>query len=193
MRKKLAFIGLCTAVAFLICPSAHADSWTLGLLPPSGAISGPAGATIGWGYTITNLSNTQWLVLSGISADPFQHATPNAIFNFPIVAPGTTVTLAFDPNNLLGLFALTWDTTAPFGFTNSGTFIVNGEWWDGDPFVGGNFLSFAPDGTAAYSATVVPEPGSLLLLGGGAGLLLARKRKMAARHRYTRREPEALG
>jgi hypothetical protein len=178
MTKRIVFGILLTVIVLLLCPVAQADSWTLDLLPPGGAIGGPAGSTIGWGYTITNLSSTQWLVLSGVSADVFLNATPNAIFDFPIVAPGMTVSLAFDANNLLGLYALTWDTTAPVGFTNSGTFVVSAEWWDGDPFAGGNFLEFAPDNTAAYSATVtpVPEPGSLLLVGSGlAGLAMRRR------------------
>jgi hypothetical protein len=59
---------------------------------------------------------------------------------------------------------------------------VSAEWWDADPFGGGNFLRYATDQSAAYSATVapdsaVPEPGvMLLLLTGLTGIAWRRKR-----------------
>lgn len=161
----------CLAVLVLLAaPGVQADSWTVSLVPSSGMIAGPAGSTIGWGYSITNQSATNWLVLTGLSADPFLNATPDAFyFDFPIIAPGATVTVVFDATTFTGLFGLTWDVTAPVGFTNSGIFILSGEFWENDPFLGGNFVSLGLDQSAAYSATVtpVPEPASLLLLATG--------------------------
>ena len=165
-------------------PVAHAiPNWNFSLLPSGGDISGPAGSTIGWDYTITNLDTVNWLSLTGISADSFSNGTPDAsVFDFPVVAPDSTVTLSYDGG--FGLYQLTWDSSAPVGFVNSGTFVLSGEWYDGDPFSDGAFLDSAPDQSAAYSATVtnagptpVPEPSTGLLLASGiAGLGLLRKR-----------------
>jgi hypothetical protein len=166
----------------LVCPPARADSWTFGLLPGDGNISGVAGSTIGWGYTITNQSATDWLVLTNINSDVFQNGTPFSVFDFPELAPGATATLAFDPVLLTGLFALTWDTTAPVGFVTSGSFDVSAEFWDGDPNAGGNFVANADDQSATYSATVtssavgVPEPCTALLALAGIGMLGLKRR-----------------
>jgi hypothetical protein len=164
--------------------SAKADSFTFDLLPNTGLVSGPAGSTVGWGFSITNLSTTDWLVTTGLNADLFQHGTPLALFDplfSPIaLAPGSTDTVAFDAVSGSGLYQLTWDANAPIGFTNTGNFILSASFYDSDPSTGGNFMGLAPDQSAAYSATVagasgVPEPSTLLLLGSGFAILLLRK------------------
>jgi hypothetical protein len=148
---------------------AQAGPFTFATLPANGDIAGAAGTTIGWGYTLANPSATDWLVLSGVSADVFQQAVSNAfLFDFPILAPNAGLASAY-VTGTAGLFELTWDPAAPVGFVNTGTFMVSAEWWSGDPFVGGSFLGMATDQTASYSATVtppasVPEPPSLILL-----------------------------
>jgi hypothetical protein len=188
MKKQIGLLSLGLGLALLAAtPPARADSltFTLGTLPASGAISGPPGSTVGWGYTITNNSASYWLVTTGVSADPFVNGTPNAgIFDFPAVAPLSTLTVAYDPSNFLGLFEFTWDPNAPVGFVNMGTFVVTGEFWDNDPFLGGNFFDFAPDASAAYSvtATAVPEPSTLLLLATGVAGVAMRKRGLRKRH-----------
>ena len=57
-------------------------------------------------------------------------------------------------------------------FVNSGNFTLSGQWYDGDPFNGGNLIADATDTLLPYSATVtgtssVPEPSSFLLLVSG--------------------------
>ncbi|MGH9814850.1 MAG: hypothetical protein ACRD6I_02110 [Candidatus Acidiferrales bacterium] len=157
MKARMVVSGIAAlAAVFLLAPAAQADSWTLALAPPGGAISGPAGSTIGWGFTVTNQSATNWLMLTGITADLFQQATPDAsIFSFPILAPMSTLSVAYNAATFEGIFQITWDATAPVGFTNLGVFIVTGEFWDADPFAGGGFVSLALDQSAAYSATSV--------------------------------------
>jgi hypothetical protein len=175
--------ALTLAIWFIgVAGTASANPFTFSTVPGSGVISGPAGSTIGWGYTLTNTSLTDWLVLTAVSADVFQFATASAaIFDFPVLAPGSSLTVSYLAG-LAGLFELIWDPNAPIGFVNSGTFIVSAEWWAGDPFAGGSFLGFATEQSALYSASVtapvtaVPEPSGLFLTTLGALLLLRRQR-----------------
>ena len=72
----------------------------------------------------------------------------------------------------------TSNASAPGGSVDSGNFVLSAQWYDGDPFNGGNYIADAPDTNAAYSATVigsgatsVPEPGSIFLIITGLGLI----------------------
>ncbi len=181
MKISSVRLSIVLSALLLYGTAAHAGSFTFSLLPGSGAIAGAPGSTIGWGYTITNQSAVEWLVLTSLSADPFLHATPDAsLFLFPILAPSASLTVPYSASGFQGLFQIGWDVTAPVGFTNSGLFLLGGEFWDADPFSGGAFVALATDQSAAYSATVtaaVPEPSGLLLTGIGA-LCLFRLRRL---------------
>jgi hypothetical protein len=151
--------------------SADTLAYTFGTVPSDGSISGPSGSTIGWGYTITNESGTDWLVTSGLNAGLFADGTPDgSYFDFPVVPPDSTVTVGFDQSTVAGLYGLTWDVDAPPGFVNSGDFTLSAQWWNGDPSTTGAFVEDASDESAAYSASVVnpassvPEPSPLALL-----------------------------
>jgi hypothetical protein len=162
-------------------------------IPANGDISGSPGVTIGWGYSITNDDPVNWLVTSGVGADPFLSGTPDgSVFDFPIVAPGATVILPFDSTLAFGLYSFTWDLGTPVGAVNTGTFVVSAEWWDGEPGTGGNFVDFAADLTAPYSVTAavapVPEPASVGLLLLGAVARWARRRRQRT---YGTEEPTA--
>ena len=146
-------------------------------IPADGNISGRPGGLVGWGYSITNTDTSNWFVSTNLNSDSFSNGTPTLLFDFPDLAPGTTVTEEFDPVNSIGLFELQWDPTAPIGTVNSGNFILSGEWWDGDPLNGGNFIADALDTSAAYAATVTgsvstPEPGSFPLLASGFAFMI---------------------
>ena len=189
----LSRLGLRTLIlSFAIACSgaaAQADSLSFNLtLPGGGNIAGLPGSTIGWGYSITNNSASDWLETTNLNAGTFLNLNPgtspnpNVLFDFPIVAPLGTAT-----DNYLavtaGLFEIAWSSSAPLGFANSGTFTVSGEFFSDNPL---NPLAVdlgsAPDATANYSATVgtnpVPEPTSfsLLLTGLVAGFLMGKKR-----------------
>lgn len=166
-------------IALWVVPAQAIPDWTFGTLPPDGAIAGEAGSTIGWGYTISNLDDSNWLLLGSLDADVFLFATPDASpFDYPSIAPGGTVSVPYD--GLSGLFQLTWDAGAPVGFLNTGLFTAGADWYDGDPFGGGLFLDMAGSRSTAYSAEVtasvsLPEPSTfLLLMVGGAVLVLVR-------------------
>ena len=142
------------------------DIYDFGIIPGDGNISGAPGATIGWGYSITNDSATDWLLATNLDADSFAYGTPTLLFDFPEVAPGATVTESFDPIGGTGLYEDVLNASAPPGSVDSGNFVLSAQWYEGDPFNGGNFISDAIDSSAAYTATVtvevsgVPEPSS---------------------------------
>jgi hypothetical protein len=171
------------ALGLTTLPSAWADSYTFSVIPPSGDITGPPGSTIGWGYSIDNLSTNDWLVTTALNADPFLNVTPNSLFDFPDLPPLTTATEAFDPIGGTGLYELTWDSTAPIGFTNLGVFTLSADFYSGDPTAGGSFVGSAPDTTAGYSATVVtPEPSTLIPLAVCSLLLMSLRRRTRQRN-----------
>lgn len=169
-----------------IAPSFAADIYSFGLIPAGGNIQGTPGSTIGWGYTIENQSSTLWLVTTALDSGVFQHGSPSVVFDFPDVAPGETVTVAFDAVLSAGLQSLLWDASAPIGFINSGNFILSAEWWDGDPFDPGSaFQSSADSQSVPYSASVsapaVPEPatGAVASLGLAAFSMSVLRRRRA--------------
>jgi hypothetical protein len=189
MRTPRLVVVLATMLWLLVATTpAQAGLFTFDTLPADGVISGAAGSTLGWGYTLANPSTTDWLVLVNVSADVFEHALPSAIlFDLPVLGPEATLATAYVAG-ALGLFELTWDATAPLGFANSGTFIVSAEWWSGDPLAGGSYLGMATDQSATYSVSVmpsatVPEPSSLILLTTGVVAISSRLRR---RTRQTR-------
>lgn len=146
------------------------DSYTFSLIPDDGNISGAPGDTIGWGYSITNDSTTDWLLATNLNADSFAYGTPTLLFDFPEVAPGATVTELFDPIGMTGLYEDVLNASAPNGAVDSGEFDLSAQWYNGDPFNGGTYIADAVDTDASYSATVtsanaVPEPSTFALMG----------------------------
>jgi hypothetical protein len=165
----------------LTAPSARADgdSLTFTLVPAD--VSGPAGTTVGWGFTITNTSTTtDYLDISGIDSDLFAstNGTPDAsIFPFPNLAPGQSVTQAYDPVDGLGLFQFTWNPGLAVGTTETGEFRLLGAFCDPsiDQFCAeDDSVTSTVLASAEYSATVtgstgtpIPEPSAGLLLTSG--------------------------
>ena len=161
----------------LAAPPARADgdSLTFTLIPAD--VSGPAGTTVGWGFTVTNTSTTtDYLDINGIDSDLFASAngTPDAsIFLFPNLAPGQSSTQMYDPADGLGLFQFTWNSGVAVGTMEVGKFRLFGAFCDPtiqfcaeEDLVTSTVLA-----TAAYSETVtgpssvpVPEPSACLLL-----------------------------
>jgi hypothetical protein len=182
------FFGCLLVGLTALCDCAMADSWFPSLLPGP-AISGPAGSTIGWGYSITNDSATQWLVLEGLTESPFEEVDAlDPVFDFPILAPDATGTEDYVMGTS-GLLGLTWSASAPLFYVNSGDFIFSADWYSGDPFGGGSDLGAAPQETVSYTAQVVapessaPEPATIDLCGCTLfmfGLLRFRERRKAA-------------
>jgi hypothetical protein len=179
MRRYLSWAVLAAGL-LLTAAAAHADSLTFTVTPVN--VSGPAGTTVGWGFTITNDPNStgDYLDISGIDSDLFAatDGTPDAsIFLFPNLAPGQSVTQIYDSVAGLGLFQFTWNLGLATGTTEAGQFRLFGAFCDPtvDQFC-------AEDGSVTstllaagdYAATVIPasgtpisEPSSILLLVSG--------------------------
>jgi hypothetical protein len=183
MKRSIVLAIVAAALLFVVGGAgAFADDISLTLIPSSGAVFGPPGSTVGWGYIITN-DTSNWLVTLSLSADVFQNGTPYSFFDFPVLAPDTSATVDFVAG-VSGLYQLTWDTTAPSGFVNSGTFVVSSDYYNGDPTMGGTDIGPAPDLTAAYSGSGgSAEPPAALLLCSGLVLFwgLKRTRRSASR------------
>lgn len=141
-----------------------ASTLTFQTLPAGGTISGSDGSIIGWGYSITNNSTDQWLVTTALNSDSFVAAVPTVLFDFPILSPGATVTEAFDPVHGTGLMQLLLDSSLSGQVINTGNFVLASEWWNGDPFNGGSYVSDGATTSQSYQAvSSVPEPSTVAL------------------------------
>ena len=120
--KKLGLIFFLSALAV-----SASDVYTFSLLPPNGSVLGAPGSTVGWGYALQNDSSSLWLVPTNLNAGAFADGTPALLFDFGILAPATSVAESFDLAKSSGLFELTWDASAPPGFSNAGTFTLDAE------------------------------------------------------------------
>ena len=164
--------------AALLAPAAMGAAFTFETLPANGQIAALPGGTAGWGYRIVNPTEN-WLMLTNLSSDAFLDGTAVTLFDFPILAAGEERIVQWE-SGIAGLFEFTWDTWAAMGSSNSGQFVVEGEFWDGDPLSGGNFVDWADPQSASYSVGVaaIPEPGALWLVSGAlAGLCALTRRR----------------
>lgn len=192
MRKSRALAALTIFGILALAVTAFGDDVTLTLLP-SGNLSGPPGSTVGWGYTITN-NTANWLETLSLDAGSFTSGTPNLIFDFPTVGPNSSITENFSAVTTAscssppcGLYEFTWNSNAPVGTVNSGTFTLSSEYFSGDPAnPASTDLGPAPDASANYSisaitVSTVPESASIVFVFTGlCGLCLLRRRQCRA-------------
>jgi hypothetical protein len=177
------------SIALTLTCSCWAGPYSLTLLPGS-SIQGNPGDTIGWGYSITNMSADFLLPLT-LDAGSFPSGfTPLNIFDFPEVAPNSTVTLDFSAvvtgtcaSPPCGIYQVTLGPSIAPGTTVNGFFDVFVELYDGDPFGGGTDLGTGADLTASYSAgsapltSGTPEPATLGEIGMGLAVIAWKCRK----------------
>jgi hypothetical protein len=179
--KRIIF--LVCALGLFACPAMATP--TLTLEPPNGVIIGEPGATIGWGFSITNTADflvpTSFQFLPPSALGAFTDFTGPPFDNFFVVGPGiyadgTTVTQPFNETTGSGVGSFAIASTASLGQSAVGNIELTYDLFSVSP----NDPSFDPDVdliatdqflTAAATAAVVPEPVSLLLLGSGLALL----------------------
>jgi len=177
--------------------------------PADGAISGAPGDTVGWGFTIQNNTDNYLLFDSsnfcGVGGDPqftdcsvpynpptgfgpaFGTYTDYIANNFTEIAPGTSLTEAFDATLMTGVGAYTIDPGAQGGSLDSGNVYVSFQQFQGDPLAGGSQVGgdselAAPASVLVTSSATVPEPRTAFALAGALllGLGFLRKRRRMA-------------
>src|SRR5271169_4448082 len=141
MRRSYFLISfLLGFLLLMIAGRARADdTYTFSTVPPGGGASGPPGSTIGWGYSITNNSTTDFLVTLDVNEDSVLDSLGmvTAIFDAPILAPGSSATESYDPVNMFGLIELTLDPGLPVGTTATGNIFMDATFCTGlDPMTG---------------------------------------------------------
>ena len=169
-------------------------SFTFETRPAGGALNGNPGQQLGWGYSLHNTDTVSWFVPTQLSATSFSLGILDAAyFDFPILAPDQVAGADFDAALLQGLYGVLLSAGATAGSSESGTFTLSGEWWNGDPSGGGKLLQLSDAVQAAFAVQVgvaaVPAPATLPLLAAGALALLAFQRQ----HRDRRNEGRQAG
>ena len=180
MKKPL------TLSAMIMVASVMASAGPALIPLPGISISGTPGSTIGWGYSLSNDSSTDWYVPLTFSAPAFADGTPFVLFDYPAVAPLDTVTETYNPGTK-GLLELAIFPGASIGAQDTGTAILSGNYYSDNPFTNPNavIVAAAPDTTASISATVtspstVPEPATVwLAIGFLCGCVSIRRRAPA--------------
>ena len=186
MKIRSGWIAVASLLFVAHLPILRADSYSFTLIPATGERKRTAWFRHGWLGLSTGQHECERLACYfGLTSWNFLRRYSDALFDFPDLGPGNSVTVPFDPVMGSGLYELTWDGSAPIGFTNSGTFELDAQWWTGDPLTGGTFISDAPTIDVNYSAIVtaassVPEPSfTILLLVIALGMLgLERRRRV---------------
>lgn len=185
--KRLLWMGTGLAVLLLAARTPLSASPILTLDPPSGAVNGLPGTTVGWGFNITN-DTSSFLVVTSLTASGFSLGIGSltdyiAALNFYVVAPNSSLPVAFSSATTQGTAAYAINAGATAGASDSGLFAITYDLLVNDPNGGGGSdpndqfgLAFA-DVSASVTVTDVPEPGALFMLLTGVGLLLVAARR----------------
>ncbi len=179
MRKRAVVVLL--GLAFLVAGvSAQAALIDFSTSPADGIVQGPAGSTLGWGYTITNNSSYD-LLLYLIDTSVSANGVPDTfVFDYPYLAAGATATVDYAPG-VSGLFEFTWNPGVADGTTETGFVNLTGDLLDVDfNLVETVVLTASYTAIVTPASTAVPEPGTLILLGSGLAALAGLRRKQAA-------------
>jgi len=182
--SRLNTIAVCVLSVCLLCMPVYAST-TFTLSPTSGDISGSAGDTVGWGFTLTN--STDFLVVDssdfcvGVITSPCSNTlgtyTDFIGPNFIIAGPSpesTSITQSFDSSLATGVGSFLINNSALPGQSVSGEIVVTYDLYSVDP----NDPSFDPSvdtisvgnevtadaSVTVAGATAIPEPGSLILV-----------------------------
>lgn len=168
-------LAICVLVLASVDQIAGASFSTL---PSDGALAGQAGQMLGWGYSIENHSNA-WLVPVGLNANGILFGSLTDIYDYSVVAPLSTVTMPYQFSSpggagfSSGLFEYVVPGIAPAGSVQSGSFVLQYQFFTDNPDTNSSAVAIGPilvSSAQAFSVTAidpVPEPGtggSLLLL-----------------------------
>jgi hypothetical protein len=192
----------------LMCVAATADpvAPSFNLIPnlTVSALFGPAGGTVGWGFSLTNNDTNDFLLVSnsffcGPGQDPLFTTCAPALgassyndfagSNGINIGPGGVVTQLFDAISM-GVGEYVIDSAASPGQVDTGSITLLYDFFTGDPFdpnsgatPDGGTMEISADASVTVTGNVgaVPEPGLsplLYVVLGGAVELLRRKRRV---------------
>ncbi len=175
MHKFKSFLNVICLAAGVAATLGAAPTLTLS---PNGNLIGAPGATVGWGFTLTN--NLNWVevvqaqfCLDAVVGNPCFNASTrftDIISNPPndvIVGPGGSVTQVYNPGLNQGLGSYTINPASANGAVVSGKILLTYNTFNADPNAGGSQTGFndAISVNASVTASSVPEPGSIGLVG----------------------------
>ncbi len=174
-RSNFLTVFLLSLLVLGFAAHARADgSFTFTTVPNPGAVSGTPGSTVGWGYTLTNDSSTDYLVTLDVFGDVVLDSlgtVDTSIFDVPIVAPLGTVNESYDPANPLNMFGLSQlflDPGLTPGTTATGKFYIDAVFCDVTLTICNSTIETESSAVAitvtSPSGAPVPEPSSMLLL-----------------------------
>ena len=168
------FTRILTAAVLVLTTTLSAQATLLiDLDPLGGALSGSPGATVGWGYTVTNSFSNEYIVLT---ASDFSTASSLGTYtdyvpsNFVVIAPGGgQYSQAFNALSQTGTGSFLIDPLAPVGATATGTIVMSYDTYTGDPSIDVNAIyisSLTADTPASLTVadSSVPEPSTCILL-----------------------------
>jgi hypothetical protein len=163
---------------------------TLTLTPAGGAITGTAGSTVGWGFTLTNPS-TDFLVITGSDfcvgtitspcSNPLGSYTDFIGQQYFVTGPSpesSSMSQSFDLLALTGMGSFLINPLALPGDSATGQLVLSYDLFNLSPNDGnfdsitntvsnGNFLMTSASVTVTTPVAATPEPSSWLLLASG--------------------------
>lgn len=133
------------------CWQAYADPVLT--LEPSGNVSGPPGATVGWGYKITNDTGFYLLPSNSFFCEPGEDpqlttCSPNLgsstytdfitsyVFTNSSPIPPAGLSQSFNIGLMTGVGAYSIDPAATIGSMDSGNLVIEYTEWNANPFLG---------------------------------------------------------
>jgi hypothetical protein len=194
--------GLMAGTVFTVpdLPDGDVDTVSIQLNPLNGTLSGAAGATVGWGFTVDWTSTDgDWIVFTGSSLGSPDEVESNpgllssytdfigaqgGPFDFGLQPSSSPWTEAFNNGLSMGVGSYQIASGAVVGAEDTGEITFDFEVFNGDPTTTGTQIGdlsqdYAYFGTSTeFTVNVAPEPNTALLLGGALliAALAARKR-----------------
>jgi hypothetical protein len=186
MYKSLIFSLLTTAVV-------SAGTITVALDPVGGSVTGAPGATVGWGFTLTN-SSTSWISVTSSALTFETNPSIGAYTDFIGLQGGPMPSFAVAPSGIwmetfdglsqgVGSYAIS--SSAALFAQDSGSILIGYDLFNGDPTVTGMQTGSSSVSTAiavnVAPGSQTPEPATFGVTAAMLLLLVSARRRMKPR------------